>query len=500
MTKAIKKGLFIFLTAAILVFTAAVQLAAAANLKEIKTYTTENHFMPCKAVAVSDCKIKLQPTFFSLSEEQLYKDDEIKITAKSGKWCRAIYYSENKIKTGYIETEWITESEKENNPPGTKSPSEMPLLKYHSCTISENEALDLLGITEAAAENITWRSSDSSAAEIKNGKVYGKKEGSAILYAVSGNKTETCIINIRAVNKNAAKPLEIGNAYGNIKNYHPSVLYFKDGWNGYKYWMAYTPYENCNDFWENPHIAASNDLENWEEPKGFKNPLEPVPEDYKHGISYNSDTELVYNTDTKRLECWWRNYNRNNSAVSLRRKTTENGINWTAAEDMLVFDMYKEDALSPALLYENGTYKMWAINQKNGYAVEYRESKNGKNWTDKKAFRMEYETPNYTSWHLDVIHTPKGYEMSLSANLAGTNNRTVMPLFYACSPDNESWSKAKLLLTPSAEKSAWDNKGIYRSCLLYAEDTYYLFYSGINKKSGPSGMGVISGSNVFHMK
>ena len=52
MTKAIKKGLFIFLTAAILVFTAAVQLAAAANLKEIKTYTTENHFMPCKAVAV----------------------------------------------------------------------------------------------------------------------------------------------------------------------------------------------------------------------------------------------------------------------------------------------------------------------------------------------------------------------------------------------------------------------------------------------------------------
>ena len=37
-----------------------------------------------------------------------------------------------------------------------------------------------------------------------------------------------------------------------------------------------------------------------------ENPLEAVPDDYEYGISYNSDTELVYNSDTDTLECWWR--------------------------------------------------------------------------------------------------------------------------------------------------------------------------------------------------
>ena len=40
---------------------------------------------------------------------------------------------------------------------------------------------------------------------------------------------------------------------------HPSVLYFEKGFNGYKYWMAYTPYHNCNVNIENPCIAVSND-------------------------------------------------------------------------------------------------------------------------------------------------------------------------------------------------------------------------------------------------
>ena len=29
---------------------------------------------------------------------------------------------------------------------------------------------------------------------------------------------------------------------------HPKILYFKDGFNGYKYWMVATPYENNDTY------------------------------------------------------------------------------------------------------------------------------------------------------------------------------------------------------------------------------------------------------------
>ena len=37
-----------------------------------------------------------------------------------------------------------------------------------------------------------------------------------------------------------------------------------------------------------------------------------------------------------------------------------------------VFNLKKEDFLSPAILYENGMYKMWSINHKSHYDIEYR--------------------------------------------------------------------------------------------------------------------------------
>ena len=366
--------------------------------------------------------------------------------------------------------------------------------------VDKNNTLDLtkqLEITDNA--DIKWTTSNPEIVTVENGKISGKNEGPAVIYATSGGKTAHCTIDVRAINGHAKGELKMKNAYGNNINYHPSVLYFKDGWNGYKYWLAHTPYERCNDYWENPHIMASNDLTHWEAPNCFENPLEAVPDDYEYGISYNSDTELVYNSDTDTLECWWRNYHYTTLEVSLRRRTTSDGVHWTDTENMLVFNLKKEDFLSPAILYENGMYKMWSINHKSHYDIEYRESKDGKQWSKKRKIELEYEDPKYINWHLDVIHTPKGYEMDISAFLKGTRDHTVMPLFYSYSPDNVTWTKARIMLTPGQGANDWDNKGLYRSCLLYADDKYYLFYSGINKKTGPVGIGMISGDNVFHM-
>ena len=43
------------------------------------------------------------------------------------------------------------------------------------------------------------------------------------------------------------------NIYNN-QGYHPKVLSFNKLWNGYKYWIAYTPYPHGDETKENPFI------------------------------------------------------------------------------------------------------------------------------------------------------------------------------------------------------------------------------------------------------
>lgn len=366
--------------------------------------------------------------------------------------------------------------------------------------VQNGATANLAGALSGADGKISWSSSNSEVATVSDGKVSTKGAGLAIITAEQNGQRAQCTVSVTPISTHAKRALSMTNAYGDIYNYHPSTEYFADGWNGYKFWCAFTPYKSNDDQWENPHILASNDLKNWEEPSGFSNPLEPKPENYEHGKVYNSDTELVYNKDTGLLECWWRFYDRPNNRVVLRRKTTSDGVHWSAKEDMLVGEMYVYDFLSPALIYEDGLYKMWAINQNTGYSIDYRESADGKSWSEIRKITVNYEDKELAHWHLDVIRSAKGYEMSISAYYPATNDRVHMSLYYSYSPDNVNYTTACLLFTPPKGTGAWDNMGLYRSSLLYAGGKYYLFYSGLNTAIGPSGMGLVGGDTPFTMK
>lgn len=355
--------------------------------------------------------------------------------------------------------------------------------------------------TTKIGDNVKFTSSNPNVAKVEKGTVIPVSEGKTIITAQAGKKVASSTFEIRTVNGNSSGPLNMPNIYGNVIDYHPSVLSFDEGFGGYKYWIAYTPYEGCNDFYENPHVMASNDLVKWELPNGYQNPLEPVPSQYEYGITYNSDTDLVYNTDTKELECWWRFYDYANLKVALCRKTTKDGVHWSEREEMYASeDMTKYDFLSPALIYEDGIYKMWSINHKNKFSIGYRESKDGRNWSKERILDIQYEDPIYNNWHLDVMHTPKGYEMDISSSRKDTRGHLDMSLYYTYSPDNINYTKVRPMLHPRIGTDKWDNRGLYRSCMLYSDGKYYLFYSGINKKTGPVGVGMVSGNNPFHMK
>ena len=367
-------------------------------------------------------------------------------------------------------------------------------------SLSINNSVDLskkLGGNESG--EIKWSSSDSNVVSVSGGKTKALKAGAVIIKATKNGASACCRIYVRNANQHAASPLNIRNAYGDIFNYHPSVQYFENGFGGYKYWMAYTPYKNCDDYWENPHIAASNDSKNWVVPSGFTNPLDPRPSNYERGGVYNSDTELVYNSDTGKLECWWRFYDKPNGRTALRRRTTSDGVHWSDAEDMLYGELHVYDFLSPAIVYENGMYRMWAINQNTDHSLDYRESKDGKNLSELRQIQITYDDKELANWHLDLIHTTKGYEAVISAYYPSVNERTHMDLYYTYSTDNVHYTKAEKLFSPSKGTNSWDNRGLYRCSLLYADGKYYLFYSGLNEKTGPSGLGAISGKDIHTM-
>ncbi|MED4309155.1 BppU family phage baseplate upper protein [Bacillus paralicheniformis] len=294
--------------------------------------------------------------------------------------------------------------------------------------------------------------------------------------------------------ENAESRLVLLSAYDDIDAYHPKVISFDTRWNGYLYWMAFTPYPGGDQSKENPHILVSNDMINWSLPSGFKNPLEPQPNG-EPSSQYNSDTHIVYNGQLDRVEVYWRFVDDVSGTVTIYRKTTYDGVTWSDKEVAITGDRSVRDYISPAIIFEDGKYKMWCVS--NGYKVIYSESTNGTSWGEFREIVIPFESP-MNLWHLDVIHTDVGYEMIVTA-FADGQDRNTMTLFHSVSKDNETFSTAKPILEPSKREFAWDNRGIYRACLMKKDGIYYLYYCATSK-NWQRGIGLSFGTDLDHLK
>ena len=158
---------------------------------------------------------------------------------------------------------------------------------------------------------------------------------------------------------------------------HPGMVYEKNGWQGYRYWMAYTPYPGADSTYENPCICASNDGENFELPAGAPNPLFPKPVE---ATGYNSDTHLFLMPDKSKLILIWRargisisgtNYN-----VLYVTESTD-GRNWTAPVNIWQGVVGSSDMAAPSLWHDGTNWNIVAHNlDVGGYPVRYMQSAN----------------------------------------------------------------------------------------------------------------------------
>lgn len=278
--------------------------------------------------------------------------------------------------------------------------------------------------------------------------------------------------------QNAETPLDTPTYDGSNQAVHPKIIYFKDGWNGYKYWLGITPYPYGNDDYENPQLLVSNDGVNFKYFENIKNPLF-IPKDIEKGGHY-SDIHLCVANNS--LEIYFRYNpgnekgtgpdNRNNQILMTMSK---DGKEWT--EPRLVLDKWSlgktYDYVSPIIIYEEGKYKIWFSNYSEN--LYYTETTDWISFSEVKVCTFKEKDNNFKLWHHDIIKTDLGYEIIISGYKGRNFNR--QNLYHAISEDGINFSNIEKIMSYSNKVSAFDNQSLYRGSLLKVEGKYYLYYS-----------------------
>lgn len=279
---------------------------------------------------------------------------------------------------------------------------------------------------------------------------------------------------------NAQEPLELQTYDGGNEGLHPSCLYFSNGWNGYKFWFVFTPYKNMDDAIENPCVYVSQDGEHFE-PLADANPLDNIllPKEQE----YNSDPELVFNSDLNRIECWWRRVQRDKYPTEegknreiIYRRYTYDGKTWSEKEAMLnLKNPFNETRLciSPALIYEDGVYRMWCSSAEDfegkHRTINYYEWKEG-------AFpilKCKHVLSKGIMSHIDVINAKGKYW--LVGNDVSTEGFPFR--LYSFNSPFDAVYKYEGVVLSKGKRGRWDERVLYRPSAVFVENALWLYYS-----------------------
>ena len=297
-------------------------------------------------------------------------------------------------------------------------------------------------------------------------------------------------------------PLLIETFDGSNCPYHPSVLYFSESWNGYRYWMVETPFSPSSkpyrDRWECPSIHVSQDGINWHSP--FVNPIDDLSVAEVENLDYFSDPHLVMKDGV--LECWYRVTRRRSdvnfrSDVRLLRKTSFDGKTWSTREELVRF---AEDSsplgnmlVSPAVIYIDGYYHMWYVDSEDHSGVpESRRivhafSSDGYEWESVEMCALQ--GPEILPWHIDVNRIDGIYWLVIY----DFNTLTLWR-----STEGKHFYYVKELLRPSAVPGSFYENGLYRSSLVAHNHGVRLYFSADDRKR--TYIGLMEGKTIDSLK
>lgn len=132
---------------------------------------------------------------------------------------------------------------------------------------------------------------------------------------------------------------------------HTSALVFDTPWNGFRYWLAYTPYPGLNSVYENPCLAASNDQKNW-----IARGRQPLVDKPVEASGYNADTHIFMSADNLTMYLAFRERITAGGTQGNRLKIMQStdGVTWTVPVTIMTGAVGVQDFASPSIWW-NGT-------------------------------------------------------------------------------------------------------------------------------------------------
>ena len=277
-----------------------------------------------------------------------------------------------------------------------------------------------------------------------------------------------------------AESLKIVTFDGSNQPYHPSVVHCQTKKFPKPFYLALTPYPigsvTYRDRWECPCIYHSSDGFIWSQPEGFENPLDDLTDEEIADRSYFSDTHLLVNNDTDELECWYRYRGKRDGVNSEKifRKVSTDGSVWSERQEVIDLDNveqkrnFGETVVSPSVLYSNGRYTIWYVN-KDKYKKDRKIIRAvwGKNGVWQESEECELLGRSCDPWHLDLQFFDNTYYLTIY--------ELTEVLSIWTSNDGFRFEWVFDALTPKRGTFYWH--GLYRGCLVKANDHYWLYFS-----------------------
>ena len=282
---------------------------------------------------------------------------------------------------------------------------------------------------------------------------------------------------------------------------HPSVLYIPDGLWGWKYWLAFNPYQPIP--LENPVVNVSNDGVNFYR-FGVGSDSCPIP--IRTAANYTGDDAVTYLSDPKlfpgkdgKLWMCTRGYSVYGDSViaHLFFMYTTNGYTWTDTVNgtggkTILADTCEAAMMSPSIILDtNGVYRLFALSRRvhgDNKKLQLRmwtAPNPGGPWTYIDTVTTPTSGPGRDWWHFDIL--PGGADLLTaivlegdSLEASGTSANQRLHLAYS-NDDGRHWTMRGRPLLNGAGGTAWDSS-LYKAAGYWVDKGGHrdlgLFYGG----------------------